>query len=114
MLRFFHAHFVRRNRQHQRGFHVATVHTEALLVRVKGLQSLAQGQLVPVAAEDGQTAVTPQLPRHHVHQAHIAAVRIKEQEFFQARPRHRFPQTAPLLDDRGGREAHRAVIRQML
>ena len=48
------------------------------------------------------------------HQSHIAAVRIKEQEFFQARPRHRFPQTAPLLDDRGGRKAHRAVIRQML
>ena len=95
-----HAHFVRRDGQHERGFDVAAVHPKALFVGVKRLQRLAQGQLVPAAAEHREAAVAAQFTRHHIHQSHIAAVRIEEQEFFDAGASHRLAQAAPLLDDR--------------
>ena len=49
MLRLIHAHFVRRDRQHQRGFDVAAVHAEAVFVFAKCVPCVTQRQLVPVA-----------------------------------------------------------------
>jgi len=76
------------------------MHAVALLMGVKGVEGFAQGQLVPVATEHGQATVAAQLARHHIHQPHIAAVGVEEQQFFHATAGHRLTQTAPLLDDR--------------
>ena len=90
------------------------MHTKTLLMGIKCVQSLAQRQLVPVAAEHGEATVATQLTRHHVHQTHIAAMGVEEQEFFHAHPRHTFSQSTPLLDDRGWGKTQSAVIGQML
>ena len=114
VLRLGHTHLVRCDGQHQRSFHVTAMDAKALLMGIKCAQRFAQRQLVPVAAENRQAAVASQFPRHHVHQPHIAAMGVEDQEFFHAHPRHTFSQSTPLLDDRSWGKTQSAVIGQML
>ena len=108
-----HAHPPGPQRQHQRGFHVAGVDAEAVLLgtetRVDVLPlCVQQRQVEPVDAVDQQPQARAQVARHQVERAHLAAVAVEQHQLAHAAGGHTLTDLGPDAHQRLGLERERA------
>ncbi|MDT4830537.1 hypothetical protein FQZ97_640060 [compost metagenome] len=112
--RAFHVHGVGRQREHQRGFGMARVHRELLLLLAHLLARRA-GQARHAVRHDHEVAMAQaQFARRHLQHLRLAAVPVGEQQLAKARAIHRLADFDHGRQQRGARERHRAGKVQVL
>ena len=109
ILRPRHLHLFRGQMQQHGGFDLARVDTKAVLMGAEGrVYFLRQRQIEPAAVNHQQAMLLAQLPRHDVHAADVAAVGVKEQQFFHPGAGHTCANVAPQRQQGGRLQAQGA------